>query len=231
MTQHRITEAGSSLHIPIKMHTLNINTNEIVKFTNKLEKLHKSDMPLAVRSTLNDAAFIGRKESLRQFRRNFILRKPEFIRSHNIVFKSQNTFNLRDMVSSFGIVRGKSKSGDDLVKQEFGGKLSGRDIPMDAARVGGTRKGLVNKRLYKKIWGNKKNGLIYKSGESRIIKTEKALMRVMRGGKWNVLFSLKRDVELSKKPFIFPAALIASKNINQLFIKNAQKRIKKRMSK
>ena len=36
---------------------LNINSDAVVKFTNKLEKMKKFDLPIAIRVTLNDAAF------------------------------------------------------------------------------------------------------------------------------------------------------------------------------
>lgn len=40
---------------------LNVNTDATVALTNKLEKLHKSAFPVAVRSTLNSAAFDMKK--------------------------------------------------------------------------------------------------------------------------------------------------------------------------
>ena len=43
---------------------LNVNTDAVVALTNKLEKLHRSAFPVAVRSTLNSAAFDMKKDTI-----------------------------------------------------------------------------------------------------------------------------------------------------------------------
>ena len=43
---------------------LNINSDAVVKFTNTLEKLHKSGLPVAIRESLNNAAFDVKKRTM-----------------------------------------------------------------------------------------------------------------------------------------------------------------------
>jgi len=77
------------------LNTFNINTDKVVSLTNKLEKLHKSAMPVAVRMTLNDAAFDMKQIQIgRQFKGQFTIRKKNFIRSHTVAVKSKNTFRI-----------------------------------------------------------------------------------------------------------------------------------------
>ncbi|MBL4809315.1 MAG: hypothetical protein JKY43_04565, partial [Phycisphaerales bacterium] len=45
----------------------NVNTDAVVSLTNKLEKLHKSAFPVAVRGTLNSAAFDVKQKSMPAF--------------------------------------------------------------------------------------------------------------------------------------------------------------------
>lgn len=213
------------------VNVFNIDQKEIVSLTNKLEMTHKSALPLAVRSTLNDAAFEARKESLRQFRKNFIVRIPTFIRSHTIVNKSPNTFDIDLMYSETGIPEGKSKSGDNLSIQEFGGNISGRDVPTTQVRIGESEKGLISKGLYKRVWQNKPKGRIYRSGESTIIKTDKALLRVIRGGIWKILYLFDRNVKIDEKPYLEPAGRKIANLIPAIFVKRAKQRIEKYWSK
>jgi hypothetical protein len=208
--------------------SFDINSDELVRYTNKLEKLHKSALPIAVRSTLNNLAFKGRSSSIRKFKKNFIDRTSDrFIRSHNIANKSKNTFNINEMETSFGIEKGKSRSGDKLEIQEKGGTIPGRDIPIDTVRVGGARKAKIKRSLYKKLYKNKKRGIIYKSGESKIFKTKDRLLRVKRGSKWDTLYVFNRDVKLKSKPFISFGGKEAAKHIEKFYVKNAIKRIEK----
>ena len=125
--------------------TFDINMTEVIGFTNKLGKLHKSALPLAIRSTLNDASFETKKVIPLFFAKQFTVRKKNFIRSHTGVNKSKNTFNVNQMVAKVGLIKGRSDSGDDLIKQEYGGTIQNRDfIPFKDARVGKNERKIIS---------------------------------------------------------------------------------------
>jgi hypothetical protein len=207
--------------------TFDINQDEVIKLTKKLSKLHKSALPVAIRQTLNDAAFIGRRKSIAKFRRNFDVKThaKRFPTAHIQVQKSPNTFNVNRMISQVGVIKGKSRSGDQLDKQELGGQVKDRDVPTKDARVSGNAHAPINRALYKKLWKNRKKGLVYKSGESRIIKTQDRLLRVKRGSIWKTLFIFNRSFRLEKQPFIAFGARQASAQITKIYHKRATKRI------
>ena len=46
------------------MAIFDVNNKEVIKFTAKLERLHRSSFPSAVRNTLNEAAFNMKKTGL-----------------------------------------------------------------------------------------------------------------------------------------------------------------------
>lgn len=206
---------------------ININNAEIVKFTNKLEKLHKSAMPVAVRQTLNDAAFDARKGLIKKFKKNFIIRNRTFITSHTAVNKCQNTFDINKMVSETGIIKGKTKSGDLLEKQEIGGNIQRQRIPGSSVRMGSNFRKPVVRQYYWNKFKNRKNGIIYKSGESTIIKSKNSLFRIMRGGKIATMYTLNKNVTIKASPFLEPASNEAANNLSKFFIQNAQKRFQK----
>ena len=213
------------------MPFLNINASETVKLTNKLEKLHRSAMPIAVRSTLNDAAFMARKLIIKNFKSNFINRNRTFISSHASANKCQNTFDINRMQSEAGIIKGKTKSGDLLEKQEFGGNIQRKIIPSDNVRMSKNYKKLVQKSMYVNKFIKYKNGVIYKSGESTIVKSDKGIFRIFRGGKWERLYTFNRSITITKDAFVEPASIEISTKIESIFEKNAQKQFTKYLNK
>ena len=132
-------------------NTLNVNNNDVIALTNKLEKLHKSAFPVAIRSTLNDVAIISKSEIVeKEFDQQFVVRKKNFIKSHTWVNKSPNTFNVNQMVSEMGVLKGKSQAGDELITQEFGGTVKKRDyIPTPKARVSKSPTKLIQRPNYR----------------------------------------------------------------------------------
>lgn len=230
------------------MPDFDINTDEIVGLANRLEKLHKSALPVAVRQTLNDAAFEAKQKHLpRVFESAFIARKKTFITSHSSVNKSSNTFNISQMASEMGIIKGKSDAGDEMDKQEFGGAIQDRTfIPMDESRVSGNKTKLISRKNYLKNIKTKKGKHRFKNQE--LIRTA---FRVGKNGHLiyeNILFQVRRlvkktknkifiklkplysykkgrSVNLSKKPFIAPSGEMAAKNIPNIFLKNASYQI------
>jgi hypothetical protein len=211
--------------------SFNINNVEVVELTNKLEKLHRSAMPIAVRSTLNDAAFLARRLIIKNFRSNFIIRNRTFITSHASANKCQNTFSINQMQSEAGIIKGKTKSGDLLEKQEFGGGIDRKSIPTDNVRLGKSNRKLVINTLYIKKFLKRPNGTIYKSGESTIFKSNKGIYRIFRGGKIEQLYVFNRSITIQRDPFVEPSEKETSTKIESLFEKNANKQFEKYLRK
>lgn len=120
---------------------INVNTDEIVKYTAKLEKLHKSAFPVAVRQTLNTQAFeTKKKELLIEFENAFVTRSKGFPKAFSKVEMAKG-FDVKRMMSKVGFSDRKKggtseQAGRDMVEQQLGGNIEGRKyIPMDPARV------------------------------------------------------------------------------------------------
>ncbi len=127
---------------------LNINTDAAVVFTNKLEKLHKYDLPVVINRTLNDAAFDVKKNTLlKTAESTFKTRSKSFFKATSHVEMSKG-FDISKMKATVGFRGGeKNQAVRDLEKQEEGGNIGGRSfIPIDSARVGGKDLGLVKKQ-------------------------------------------------------------------------------------
>lgn len=120
---------------------LNINTDAAVKFTNKLEKISRSALPVTVRQTLDGAAFDVKKNTMPNTAKGtFTQRKANFFKANSKVEKASG-FNISTMRSTVGFIgKGGSqqKAVNDLEQQERGGKIKDRDfVAMDTARSGG----------------------------------------------------------------------------------------------
>lgn len=121
---------------------LDINTDAVVDFTNKLEKMHKSAMPVAIRTALNSAAFDVKQNTMpREAKSNFVNRSKNFFKANSKVEQAQG-FNVNTMKATVGFVDknlvGKSNYAvKDLEQQEQGGKISNKAfIPTKNARGG-----------------------------------------------------------------------------------------------
>lgn len=137
----------SSFHV-------NINSSEMVQFTNKLEKLHRSALPLAIRGTLNDLAFQMKKVTIPKItRQTFEERKPNFFKANSKVEMAQG-FSIQHMQSEVGMVSSGLHSPStnyavrDLAQQEQGGIIHGRSFkPLPGARISGTGNIRANSRI------------------------------------------------------------------------------------
>jgi len=133
---------------------LNINSREIVEFTNKLEKMHKKHLPNVVRKTLNNIALEGvkKKTLLNTTSKTFTTRQKNFFKANSRVDFATG-FNVKSMKSQVGMVSNKLKGGNnfavkDLEKQEEGGKIGGRSfVPLKHARVGNSWNRNVRKKF------------------------------------------------------------------------------------
>ena len=128
------------------MPIFDVNMGSIVKFSNKLEKLHKNAFPDAVRNTLNNAAFFTKKHTLQQeARKQFITRDKNFFRAFSRVNKARGR-SVKSMMAIIGMTD-KSQSSKNLIQQEFGGTISNRDkIPLKDARTSKSNRKKVARR-------------------------------------------------------------------------------------
>lgn len=123
------------------MATLNVNTDAVVKYSNKLEKLHRSAFPVAIRGALNNAAFDVKQKTMPvSADKEFVNRNPNFFKANSKVFMAKG-FNVRTMQAMIGFttdkLKGSNQAVEDLEQQEHGGKIKGRSfIPLDIARGG-----------------------------------------------------------------------------------------------
>lgn len=120
---------------------LNINNSEVVKFTDKLERMHRKHLPKVVRDTLNDVALKGVKQDtlLKTASKTFTNRQKNFFRANSTVNFAKG-WDIKKMKSEVGMSSHKLSSNNyavrDLEKQETGGKIKGRSfIPLNKARV------------------------------------------------------------------------------------------------
>lgn len=120
--------------------SINIDAKAVVVMTNKLEKMHRSALPVAVRETLNKAAFNTKTETLlKTTKKEFTTRQANFFKANSKVDKATG-FNIKTMKSTIGMVSdrlvgSKNYAVEDLEEQEHGGTIKGKSfIPTSQAR-------------------------------------------------------------------------------------------------
>ncbi len=119
---------------------LNINSNAVVNQTNRLEKLHRSALPVAIRETLNNAAFDVKKNTMPKTAKEFKKRQPNFFKANSKVEKA-NGFDTKSMKAVVGFFEnnlvGKNYAVKDLEQQEKGGEIKKKSfIAQKGGRVG-----------------------------------------------------------------------------------------------
>lgn len=119
---------------------LNVNTDAVKDHTARLRKLHKSALPLAIRGTLNNAAFDVKKETMPESaRKSFTNRVPNFFKANSKVDMARG-WNVDMMQATVGFVEGKltgqkNYAVKDLEQQEQGGTIKAKAfIPTRKAR-------------------------------------------------------------------------------------------------
>lgn len=132
---------------------LNVNSSALVELTNQLSKLNRSAFPIAVRSTLNDAAFDMKTKTLMDSsQKSFVNRQQNFFKA-NSRFEKASGFNVDNMQSIVGMVDDTLKGNSnyavkDLEQQESGGTIKRKAfIPTDKARSGKNKLVRPNARL------------------------------------------------------------------------------------
>lgn len=239
-------------------NTININNDEVVVLTNKLEKLHRSALPVAIRGTLNSAAFdVKQKTMPKSAERNFVNRNRNFFKANSRV-EMATGFNVDTMKSTIGFVtsrlRGSDQAIEDLEEQEFGGTIKGRSfIPMDTARGGnkaravrpGNRlskiRNIVNaakakgktkkEKFIKSVIHAGKGGYVLGNNNPRTLYKITSIIR--RGNlmivKKKPLYSFEegRSVKVSRTGFMKSATLRSANKLNDFYIKEANRQIKR----
>ena len=238
------------------MATLNINTDEVVRWTNKLEKMHRSALPLAIRGSLNSAAFDVKQKTMPSTSKVFTNRSKNFFKANSSVLMAKG-FKAKSMQAMVGFTSARLKGGDnfavkDLEQQERGGKIGGKSfIPSDEARGGSNTKAvkpinrlsaITNIINAKNFRGNKKQRLIraiHRAGKGgyvlgSAISGENTLFRVKslnkKGAfKLTPLYDFKkgRKVSVTGTGFMRIASLKSGRKIESFYIKEAKKQIKR----
>lgn len=122
--------------------SFDIDSYNVFLHTRRLEQMHRSALPLAIRGALNSAAFDVKKNTMPVKAKNeFESRQSNFFKANSRVEKATG-FDTKTMHSTVGFIEGGLKGGSnyavkDLEQQEHGGTISNKSfIPLDTARTG-----------------------------------------------------------------------------------------------
>jgi len=234
---------------------LNINTNANVIHTEKLERLHRSALPVAIRSTLNSLAFDVKKRTLAKVtKKTFEERNKTFFKANSKVDQAKG-FDVGFMKSTIGMFENRLKGGNnfavkDLEQQEHGGSIKGKSlIPLRSARISKSHKKRVRPKNRISQITNVVNSLrvrgknprqkflvaVSQAGTGGYILHKSILYRVdslSSSGKYQVkltaLYSYKkgRSVDISRRTkFMERASKISRKRTDEFYAKQAKKQI------
>jgi hypothetical protein len=120
------------------MMRLNINSEALVVQVNRLEEISRSAAPVAVRGTLNSAAYDVKGRTMPAAANIFVHRRPTFFKATSKVQQATG-FDINTMEAIVGFVppsSDKAHAVEDLAAQESGGSIGNRAfIAMPGARV------------------------------------------------------------------------------------------------
>lgn len=171
---------------------LNIDTSEVVAFTNKLEKMKKSALPVAIRTALNSTAFdVKQRTLLKNAKDEFEERSKNFFKANSRVDMAKG-FKVDNMESIIGMVE-KNLVGDnnysvkDLEQQEHGGRINKKAfIPLPSARNSNSHSKMVrpNNRLtsIRNVLDSNKQKVVNVLGSTTKQRFLRAAMRAGAGG-------------------------------------------------
>lgn len=207
---------------------LDINTNEAIKLTAKLERLHRSALPSAIRNTLNQTAFNAKKEVPKIASNNFTIRQANLFKRSVLVGKASG-FNVNTMASKVGIDGSMKTLSDGLEKQETGGNLVGSKlVAHNLSRISSSASKKVKKKNYIQNISNVGTARKRVKG-SKYFRIKSTIFERTSAKKITPLYTVKKSrvTRLKAKPFIYPSALIASRSMNDEFQKQAEFQIRK----
>jgi hypothetical protein len=132
---------------------LNINSDAVVAFTNKLEKMKRSALPSAIRGALNKTAFHVKTDTMQKYAdKSFKKRAPNFFKANSSVERATG-FDIKTMKATVGFIDDKLKNKStnyavkDLEQQEYGGEINKKDfIAQKKARTGNKSLGVTKKQ-------------------------------------------------------------------------------------
>ena len=232
------------------MAFLNVNTDALVKYTDKLERANRSAFPVATRTALNSAAFYGKKILPTVAKHKFTTRSPSFFSRMSRV-ETAKGFDINQMSATLGILPG-DEAAENLEAQEFGGQIDDRSfIPMKTSRVSKSSDRMVRKKYQvgklktQKIRHVRKGGKAQRSkfireafqaGVGGLILYGTTLFRVDRinnkakgRGKLKLtpLYSYKkgRKVKVAASKFMFHTSKLAANRIDDFYIAAAEKKL------
>lgn len=135
---------------------IDINASASLEFTQLLEKMHRSALPNAVRSTLNAAVFDVKTNTMPVSAKGaFVQRQPNFFKA-NSRFENATGYDINTMKATVGMFPDKLRNAknnyavQDLEQQEHGGTVHKKSfIATELARKDKSMKSLVrpNARL------------------------------------------------------------------------------------
>lgn len=132
------------------MSRLNINTDAVIGFVNKLEKLSKTTLPRVVKETLNTAALDLKQNTMpKQSAKAFVNRQPNFFKANSNIDFAKNSSNINSLRATVGFISSKLVGSNnyavkDLEQQENGGTITNKAfIPTNQARKGNNNRGMV----------------------------------------------------------------------------------------
>lgn len=234
------------------MAVLRVNTDAVIVFANKLEKIHKSALPIVIRQTLNKAAFDTKKKHLEKVTdKEFEKRKKNFFKAFSRVEQAKG-FDINTMVSRVGINARGNGAAKNLEQVERGGIIKDREfLPTKNARTSGDKTKLVSRK--KKLSALKSNNRAQRISKGNKRGFIKAALKAGKGGtviyghsmylifgfqkgrkidtfvKAKSIYTYEKGRTISVKPrgFMKKSALLGSKDMHQNFNRLAEKRIKK----
>lgn len=232
---------------------LDVNTKALIVFSNKLEKMSRSALPVAVRTALNSVAFDVKQNSMpTKVRNEFVRRENNFFKANSKVEMARG-FDVNNMSSKVGFIsnKGKNQAVDDLEQQEHGGTIKSRSfLPMDFARIGNVNRGNIRKgnrissmvilkqrQMKAHTKGGRFNLALKEAGVGGFILGENGIVwrvdSLKRDGKGRPrltgVFNFKkgRSVKVEKTNFMREASETSYKKMDDFFIKEAKKQIAK----
>lgn len=130
--------------------SLNVNTDAVIALTAKLERLHKSAFPSAVRSTLNDSAFLMKQKNiLESAKNNMTVRNQSFFKRYTGV-KRATGFKVNSMYSESGFSNSNDikakKALEGMEHNEVGGSDNTGAMYLPKARTSNSAMRLVRRK-------------------------------------------------------------------------------------
>lgn len=239
------------------MPSINVNTDATVAFTNRLERMGRSDFPIAARNTLNKAAFDVKMNTMpKNAKRKFVNRSPNFFKANSRV-EMATGFNVRGMKATVGFLENNLQGQNnfavkDLEQQEHGGKIAKKSfIPVNSARGGKTKmvrpanrlsritnivdaknaKGATDaQKFIKSVYHAGKGGVVLsKYRNKQILWRVNSLNRKNGKLKLTPLYTFKkgRSVSVNDTHFMRIASLLSAGKLEKFYIEEAKKRLAK----